>query len=101
MAVCTRVLALQEMQEHLRQQPALLPEILHSLFEIILFEENSNQWSLSRPMLSLILINEPVSEAFWYVSHNMLHVTLCDTNKHIVCLRRTATSGASADPCPA
>jgi exportin-7 len=48
------------MQEHLRQQPALLPEILRSLFEIILFEENSNQWSLSRPMLSLILINEPV-----------------------------------------
>uniref|UniRef100_A0A383V5G5 Exportin-7/Ran-binding protein 17 TPR repeats domain-containing protein n=1 Tax=Tetradesmus obliquus TaxID=3088 RepID=A0A383V5G5_TETOB len=49
-----------EMQEHLRQQPALLPEILRSLFEIILFEENSNQWSLSRPMLSLILINEAV-----------------------------------------
>jgi hypothetical protein len=25
-----------------------------------MFEECSNQWSLSRPMLSLILINEPV-----------------------------------------
>lgn len=50
----------QEMQEHLRSQPALLQEILKSLFEVILFEENSNQWSLSRPMLSLILINEPV-----------------------------------------
>eukprot|EP00775_Hariotina_reticulata_P008394 gene8394-8578_t len=45
-----------EMQEHLRQAPGLLPEILKSLFEIILFEENSNQWSLSRPMLSLILV---------------------------------------------
>jgi hypothetical protein len=50
----------QEMQEHLRSQPGLLQEILKSLFEVILFEENSNQWSLSRPMLSLILINEPV-----------------------------------------
>jgi exportin-7 len=50
----------QEMQEHLRQAPGLLPEILKSLFEIILFEENSNQWSLSRPMLSLILVNEQV-----------------------------------------
>jgi hypothetical protein len=50
----------QEMKQHLLTQPALLQEILKSLFEVILFEENSNQWSLSRPMLSLILINEPV-----------------------------------------
>lgn len=48
------------MQEHIRAQPGLLPEILKSLFEIILFEECSNQWSLSRPMLSLILINEQI-----------------------------------------
>jgi exportin-7 len=48
------------MRDHLQAQPALLHEILKSLFEVILFEENSNQWSLSRPMLSLILINEPV-----------------------------------------
>ena len=53
-------LSSQEMQEHLRSQPALLQEILKSLFEVILFEENSNQWSLSRPRLSLILINEPM-----------------------------------------
>eukprot|EP00877_Chromochloris_zofingiensis_P005215 jgi/Chrzof1/14695/Cz09g12110.t1 len=50
----------QAMQEHIRAQPGLLPEILKSLFEIILFEECSNQWSLSRPMLSLILINEQI-----------------------------------------
>lgn len=47
-------------ESHLRQQPHLLPEILKALFEITLFEECSNQWSLSRPMLSLILINEAV-----------------------------------------
>ncbi len=50
----------QAIESHLRQQPHLLPEILKTLFEIILFEECSNQWSLSRPMLSLILINEAV-----------------------------------------
>lgn len=48
------------MAEHLRQHPDLLPRVLSTLFEIVLFEDCSNQWALSRPMLSLILINEPV-----------------------------------------
>lgn len=43
---------------HITECSALLPEILKTLFEIVLFEDCSNQWSLSRPMLSLILINE-------------------------------------------
>lgn len=42
----------------------LLIELLfclhRTLFEVVLFEECSNQWSLSRPMLSLILINEQI-----------------------------------------
>lgn len=46
------------MARHLAECPTLFPEILKSLFEIVLFEECANQWSLSRPMLSLILINE-------------------------------------------
>lgn len=46
------------MANHLAAEPNLLPEILKTLFEIILFEDCSNQWSLSRPILSLILINE-------------------------------------------
>ncbi|KAL4562079.1 hypothetical protein LXL04_034271 [Taraxacum kok-saghyz] len=40
--------------------PTLFPEILKTLFEIVLFEDCGNQWSLSRPMLSLILINEQI-----------------------------------------
>ncbi|XP_058785699.1 uncharacterized protein LOC131660492 isoform X1 [Vicia villosa] len=43
---------------HIAECPTLFPEILKTLFEILLFEDCSNQWSLSRPMLSLILINE-------------------------------------------
>lgn len=46
--------------EHLRADPELLPRTLNTLFEIVLFEDCTNQWSLSRPMLSLILVNEPV-----------------------------------------
>jgi exportin-7 len=36
----------------------LFPDVLRTLFEIVLFEDCANQWSLSRPMLSLILGNE-------------------------------------------
>ncbi|KAK4797341.1 hypothetical protein SAY86_029667 [Trapa natans] len=45
---------------HVADCPNLFPEILKTLFEIVLFEDCGNQWSLSRPMLSLILINEQI-----------------------------------------
>ncbi|KAI4300942.1 hypothetical protein L6164_034268 [Bauhinia variegata] len=38
--------------------PGLFSGILKTLFEIVIFEDRGNQWSLSRAMLSLILINE-------------------------------------------
>ncbi|KAG0446699.1 hypothetical protein HPP92_028715 [Vanilla planifolia] len=45
---------------HIVDCPNLFPEILKTLFELVLFEDTGNQWSLSRPMLSLILISEQV-----------------------------------------
>lgn len=51
---------LQAIGEHLRQRPELLPQTLSTLFEITFFEDCTNQWSLSRPMLSLILLNEQI-----------------------------------------
>ncbi|XP_022864034.1 exportin-7 isoform X2 [Olea europaea var. sylvestris] len=42
---------------NLAECPRLLPEILKTLFEIVLYSDCGNQWSLSRPMLSLILIS--------------------------------------------
>ncbi|MED6204293.1 hypothetical protein PIB30_008113 [Stylosanthes scabra] len=45
---------------HIAECPNLFPEILKTLFEIILFEDCGNQWSLSRPMLSLILLSEQI-----------------------------------------
>ncbi|KXZ55001.1 hypothetical protein GPECTOR_3g165 [Gonium pectorale] len=47
----------QQMAQHVAQHPTIFPEMLRTLFEIVLFEECSNQWSLSRPMLALVLIN--------------------------------------------
>eukprot|EP00803_Ostreobium_quekettii_P004119 evm.model.scf_281.4 EVM.evm.TU.scf_281.4 scf_281:37255-51104(+) len=52
--------AAQALAEHIRQTPDVFPSMLKTLFEIVLFEECTNMWSLSRPMLSLILINEEV-----------------------------------------
>ncbi|XP_047259343.1 exportin-7-A isoform X2 [Capsicum annuum] len=44
--------------QHLADCPDIFLEILKTLFEIVLFEDCGNQWSLSRPMLSMILISE-------------------------------------------
>ena len=49
-----------QLQEHLSRYPNLFPRLLTTLFEVVLFEDCSNQWSLSRPMLTLILVTEPV-----------------------------------------
>ncbi len=76
---------MQKVAEHLQQRPELLPTLLTTLFEIVLFEDCPNQWSLSRPMLSLILINEQVSiltcTALRSVSHALsdLHGRVCSS----------------------
>ncbi|AQK82964.1 ARM repeat superfamily protein [Zea mays] len=43
---------------HIGECPNLFPQILKTLFEIMLFEDAGNQWSLSRPILSLIMTSE-------------------------------------------
>ncbi|CAO2833097.1 unnamed protein product [Amaranthus hypochondriacus] len=45
---------------HIAECPTLFSELLKTLFELVLFEDCSNQWSLSRPILSLILISEQI-----------------------------------------
>ena len=52
--------AAQAAARHLAALPQLWPELLRTLFEMVLFEDCANQWSLSRPMLSLILVNEGI-----------------------------------------
>jgi len=61
--------AAQLMAKHLRMNPQLVHDALKALYEIVLFEECSNQWSLSRPMLSLALLDV---EAFERVQHELV-----------------------------
>lgn len=44
-------------QRHVAENPVTLAEPVAVLLNIIIFEEFQNQWSLSRPLLSLILCN--------------------------------------------
>jgi exportin-7 len=55
-----RAVAALNMAQHIADCPNLFPKILRSLFEIVLFEECSNQWNLSRSILSLILMNDQI-----------------------------------------
>ncbi|KAL9235176.1 hypothetical protein vseg_009963 [Gypsophila vaccaria] len=48
------------LSRYIAECPTLFPEILKTLFELYLFEDCLNQWSLSRPILALILINEQI-----------------------------------------
>ncbi|CAH9102460.1 unnamed protein product [Cuscuta europaea] len=47
-----------KLAQHFSDCPNIFLEILKTLFELVLFEDCVNQWSLSRPMLSLILISD-------------------------------------------
>ncbi|GAB2238779.1 hypothetical protein Droror1_Dr00024692 [Drosera rotundifolia] len=46
--------------QRIAECPTLFLEILKTLFQIVLFEDYGSQWSLSRPMLSLILLSEQI-----------------------------------------
>ena len=50
-----------KMQQHLSEAPDLLPQLLALLMNMILFEETNNQWSISRPLLALIVTHPDVS----------------------------------------
>jgi len=46
------------MARHVGEHPELFPRVLDHLLRLVLFEDCSNQWSISRPMLGLILTNQ-------------------------------------------
>jgi len=46
----------------LELHPEILQQILSTVLNVIMFEDCRNQWSMSRPLLGLILLNEEV----WY-----------------------------------
>jgi exportin-7 len=44
------------------QFPQVLPKLLTTLFGLILFDDNNDQWQLSRPLYSLVLLERDVSK---------------------------------------
>ena len=42
----------------MRESPGAFPSILRTLLEHVLLEDVTNQWSLSRPLLPLIILDE-------------------------------------------
>lgn len=42
----------------LEMHPEILQQILSTVLNVIMFEDCRNQWSMSRPLLGLILLNE-------------------------------------------
>lgn len=42
----------------LEVHPEILQQILSTVLNVIMFEDCRNQWSMSRPLLGLILLNE-------------------------------------------
>lgn len=45
----------------MKHQPTILQQMLATVLNIIMFEDCRNQWSMSRPLLPLILLNNEVS----------------------------------------
>ncbi|CAG8462154.1 14273_t:CDS:10 [Cetraspora pellucida] len=64
--ICTFVVqqsAMQKPKQHwllvyLNEFPTVLPTLFIANFNVVLFEDRQNQWSLSRPLLCLILLNQ-------------------------------------------
>ncbi|KAL9232683.1 hypothetical protein vseg_007764 [Gypsophila vaccaria] len=59
----------------------LLREALMTLFEIILFEDSNNVWSLGRPMLSLVLLSE---EMFTKVKAQIVTSQPVERHQHLL-----------------
>ncbi|XP_044003499.1 exportin-7 isoform X1 [Aphidius gifuensis] len=53
----------------LKQHPEILQQILSTVLNVIMFEDCRNQWSMSRPLLGLILLNE---EYFGQLRENII-----------------------------
>jgi exportin-7 len=49
---------IQMIRAHIATAPDALNELMSTLFTALLFSPNSNQWSITRPILSLLLANE-------------------------------------------
>lgn len=63
--------------EVLKQHPEILQQILSTVLNVIMFEDCRSQWSMSRPLLGLILLNEEVSLQSDYVETRSIAIIFC------------------------
>lgn len=49
---------------YLTQFPTLLPSVFVTVFNLVLFDDNQDQWSLSRPLYALMLLQKEASKLF-------------------------------------
>lgn len=49
---------------YLNQFPQALPKLLTAIFGLILFDDNNDQWQLSRPLYTLVLLERDVCVTF-------------------------------------
>jgi len=56
----------------LKQHPEILQQILSTVLNVIMYEDCRNQWSMSRPLLGLILLNEEVS----FYNNNIIFIII-------------------------
>lgn len=52
------------------QHPEILQQMLETVLNIVMFEDCRNQWSMSRPLLGLILLNEEVPTTLTFNKKN-------------------------------
>ena len=78
--------------EYMLSNKALMSHLFVVLFQVFAFENRNNHWSLSRPLLGLILLNR---EFFAEYSQNFVQNQLPDRRKHV----QTAIAGVSVHPC--
>lgn len=66
----------------IEMHPEILQGILSTIINIVMFEDCKNQWSLSRPLLGLILLYEDYFRFVFVVfieSHSFIELTLIRT----------------------
>ena len=55
-------------------KPEILQQMLQTVLNIIMFEDCRNQWSMSRPLLGLILLNEDYFKVRNFASLQPFHI---------------------------
>ena len=55
-------------------KPEILQQMLQTVLNIIMFEDCRNQWSMSRPLLGLILLNEDYFKVGNFASLQPFHI---------------------------